>query len=178
MKALARGTVVALSVVGAASWVFAQEPKSAPLAKQLAAALDAAKLDSIAAKDPASPNGFVGALYIPGFQLLTIAANYTAPLLLEARISKKEYREVYIDLNAAGSPGSKVFVEDLGPDGLKPRREENQPFDSFEMGGKRTTFDNEWKRQQLSEQDYMKAFSVGDERYTQMLTTLLAQLKK
>jgi hypothetical protein len=99
-------------------------------------------------------------------------------VLLDERIGKKEYRDVYIDLNSAGSPGTRVFVEDLGPDGLKPRREENQPFDSIEMGGRRTTFDSEWRKQQLSEPEYLKLFSAGDERYTQMLTALLAQLKK
>jgi hypothetical protein len=38
-------------------------------------------------------------------------------------------------------------------------------------------FDSDWRRQQLSEQDYMKAFAAGDERYMQMLTALLAELK-
>lgn len=178
MKILARGTLVVLCALAAAPWALAQESKSAVLAKQLASALEAAKLDSVATKDPANPDVFIGALYIPGFQLLTISAKYTAPMLLEARIGKKEYRDVYIDLNSAGSPGSKVFVEDLGPDGLKARREDNQPFDSIEMGGKRTTFDNEWRKQQLSEQDYLKMFSAGDERYAEMLSALLAELKK
>src|SRR5687768_4357416 len=178
MQVLARGTLIAVCVLGSADWASAQDPKSAALAKQLASALDAAKLDSVAAKDPSSPDVYVGALYIPGFQLLAISAKYTAPALLDTRLGNKEYRDVYIDLNSAGSPTSKVFVEDLGIDGLKARREDNQGFDSIEMGGKRTSFDNDWRRQQLSEQDYMKAFSAGDERYTEMLTALLAQLKK
>ena len=178
MRMLARGMLVGLCVLGAAAWALAQDSKSAPLVKELAAALDAAKLDSVAAKDPSSPDVYIGALYIPGFQLLTVSARYTAPVLLDTRIGKKEYRDVYIDLNSAGSPGTRVFVEDLGPDGLKPRRAENQPFDSIEMAGKRTTFDSEWRKQQLSEQEYLKVFSAGDERYTQMLNALLAELKK
>jgi hypothetical protein len=177
MKALARGTLVALSVLGSAQWATAQESKSAPLAKQLVSALEAAKLDSVAAKDPSGSDVYVGALYIKGLQLLTIAAAYSAPALLDARITKKEYREVYIDLNASGTAGSKTFVEDLGVDGLKAKREDNQAFDSVEMGGKRTSFDNDWRRQQLSEQDYMKAYEAADERYSQMLTALLAELK-
>ena len=60
----------------------AQESKSAPLAKQLAAALDAAKLDSIAAKDPAAPDVFVAALYFPGMQLLVVSGKYSVPQLL------------------------------------------------------------------------------------------------
>jgi hypothetical protein len=177
MNVIARGTLIAVCVLGSAALTFAQDSKSAALAKQLASALDAAKLDSVAAKDPASPDVYIGALYIPGFQLLAISANYTAPTLLDTRLGKKEYRDVYLDLNSAGTPATKVFVEDLGVDGLKARREENRGFDSVEMGGKRTSFDNDWKRQQLSEQDYMKAFSAGDQRYTEMLTALLAQLK-
>ena len=177
MRAFARGTLVTLCVLGSAVWAIAQESKSAPLAKQLVSALEAGKIDSVAAKDPSGADVYIGALYIKGFQLLTISANYSAPTLLDARIGKKEYRDVYIDLNAAGTAGSKVFVEDLGADGLKAKREENQGFDSIEMGGKRTMFDSEWRRQQLSEQDYMKAFAAGDERYTQMLTALLAELK-
>jgi hypothetical protein len=39
-------------------------------------------------------------------------------------------------------------------------------------------FDGDWKRQKVSEQDYMKTFADADARYTQILTALLAQLKK
>ena len=178
MKARVQGTLVALCVAGWSAGAFAQEPKSAALAKELAAALNTAKLDSLAAKDPAGADTFIAVLYIPGFQLLTIAAKYSAPQLLDARIGKKEYREVYIDLQSSASPGSKVFVEDLGMDGLRAKKEDNQGFDSVEIGGKRTMFDNEWKKQQITEQDYLKTHSAADERYAQMLTALLAQLKK
>jgi len=177
MKVLARGTLIAVCVLGPATWSSAQDSKSAALAKQLASALDAAKLDSVAAKDPANSGVYIGALYIPGFQLLAVSADYTAPTLLDTRLGNKEYRDVYMDLNSAGTPASKVFVEDLGIDGLKARREENRGFDGIEMGGKRTSFDNDWRRQQLSEQEYLKAFAAGDLRYTEMLTALLAQLK-
>ncbi len=177
MKALARGTLVTALVVSLASSVAAQDSKSAALAKQLIAALDAAKLDSVAAKDPATPGVYIGALYIPGSQIMTISAKYSVPALLDARLSKKEYRDVYIDLNSASMPETKFLIEDFGLNGLKAKRDENQPFDSVEMTGKRTMFDGDWKKQQLSEQDYMKVFATADERYTQMLTALLAQLK-
>ena len=55
---------------------------------------------------------------------------------------------------------------------------DNQPFDIYEDGGKRTMFDGNWKSQKLSEQEYMKIFSAADDRYAQILTALLAQLKK
>jgi hypothetical protein len=173
MKLLA--AVVVLSLATAAS---AQESKSAPLAKQLAAALDAAKLDSIAAKDPSAPDIFFAALYFPGVQLLVVSGKYSVPQLLTERLVKKEYRDTYLDLNGASVPATKLFLEDPGADGVKAKREENQPFDSYEAEGKRLMFDGDWKKQKLSEQDYMKAFSTADERYTQILTALIAQLKK
>ena len=157
---------------------IAQESKSAPLAKQLAAALDAGKLDSIAAKDPASPDVFAAALYFPGMQLLVISGKYAVPQLLNDRVGRKEYRDVYLDLNGASAADTKVFIEDPGADGLKAKREENQAFDQCEIGGKRTMFNNDWKAQKMSEDDYMKAYSAADDRYAQILAALLAQAKK
>jgi hypothetical protein len=178
MNAVARGCLAGALVLLLSKSADAQESKSAALAKQLTAALDAAKLDSVAAKDPSGADVFVAALYFPGAELLVVSAKYTAPTLLVDRIGKKEYREVYIDLNSASVPDSKIFVEDLGADGLKSKHDENQPFDSYEAAGKRTAFDGEWKKQKLTEQDYLKAFSAADEKYSQMLRTLLAQLKQ
>ena len=174
MKLLAAAIAV-LSLSTAAS---AQESKSAPLAKQLAAALDAAKLDSIAAKDPSAPDIFFAALYFRGVQLLVVSGKYSVPQLLTERLVKKEYRDTYLDLNGASVPATKLFLEDPGADGVKAKREENQPFDSYEADGKRLMFDGDWKKQKMSEQDYMKVFSAADERYTRILTALIAQLKK
>src|ERR1700680_3765726 len=112
MKMLARGALAAVFVIASGGGVLAQESMSAPLAKQVAAALDAAKLDSIAARDPAAPGVYTAALYFPGFQLLAISAKYSAPALLDARLEKKEYRDIYIDLNSAAEPDSKMFIED------------------------------------------------------------------
>jgi hypothetical protein len=170
--------VAAVLVLVVSSTAHAQDAKSGPLAKQLAAALDSAKLDSIAAADPSSPDTFVAALYFANMQLLVVSAKYTAPQLMTAKVDKKDYRDVYIDLNSASVPESKIFVEDLGADGLKAKREDNQPFDTFEQAGKRTVFDSDWKKQKLTEQDYMKAFSGADDQYSKILTTLLAQLRK
>jgi hypothetical protein len=173
---VAYGALIGLLALSLASPAFAQESKSAPLAKQLSAALDAAKLDSIAAGDPDGADVFSAALYFPGMQLLVVSGKYSVPQLLTARLAKKEYREVYLDLNGAAT--AKIFIEDPGADGLKAKRESNQPFDQVETGGKRTMFDGEWKAQKLSEQEYQKAFSVTDEQYAKILTALLAQLKK
>jgi hypothetical protein len=156
----------------------AKDAKSPALAKQLAAALDAAKLDSIAAPDPSSPGTFVAALYFANAQFLIVSAKYTAPQLMDAKLTKKDYRDVYIDLNSASVPESKIFIEDPGADGIKAKRDENQAFDTFEAAGKRTMFNSDWKTQKLTEQEYMKAFASADDQYVRILTALLAQLKK
>jgi hypothetical protein len=178
MKAVALACLAAAVTFSVPSTASAQESKSAPLAKQLAAALDAAKLDSVAAKDPSSPDSFVAALYFPGLELLVVSAKYSAPSLLTDKILAKNYRDIYIDLNSASLLDTKVFIEDLGADGLQVKREENKPFDSYTAGVKHTMFDSEWKAQKLSEEDYKKTFATADEKYTAMLTALLGQLKK
>lgn len=172
------GSLVVLTVLSVAPPSSAQDSKSSAVAKELTFALEAGKLDSIAAKDPAAPDVFVAALYFPGMQLLVISAKYSAPQLLNDRVVKKEYRDTYMDLSGAGMPASKVFIEDLGADGLKAKHEENKGSDAFETGGTRTVFDSDWKGQKMSEADYAKAFAAADDRYAQLLTVLLAQAKK
>ena len=183
MTAVVRGSIaggVALSfclMSGPSPSARADDGKSVALAKQLAAALTAAKLDSVAAKDPAAPDTFVAALFFPG-QFLVISAKYAAPPLMSERIGKKEYRDVYLDLNGASVPNTKVFIEDPGADGLKADHVDNQPFDTYEADGKRLAFDADWKKQKLSKEDYLKAFADADQRYAEMLQALLAELKK
>lgn len=178
MKVLFRGSVAGVLIALFAGSGLAQDSKSAPLAKQLVAALEAAKLDSIAAKDPEAADVYVGALYISGFQLLVVSGSYSAPVLLDTRIQRKEYRDVYIDLNSASAIATRILIEDLGADGLKAKREENQPFDSVNAGGKQTAFDSDWRKQKISEDDYMKVFSSADDRYAKVLAALIAQAKK
>jgi len=174
---VAFGPLVALMCLSS-SVLSAQESKSAPLAKELAAALEAGKLDSIAAKDPSAPDAFAAALFFPGLQLLVISGKYSVPQLLTERVGRKEYRDVYLDLNGASIADSKMFIEDPGADGIKAKREDNQAFDQCEIAGKRTMFNGDWKAQKMSEQDYMKAYTAADDRYSQILAALLAQVKK
>lgn len=157
----------------------AQGSKSAALARELAQLMDQAKLDSLAAKDPSAPDVFVAALYFSGSQLLIVSARYSVPVYLTEKLASKSYRDIYIDLNSASIPESKVFIEDLGADGLKATKDENQPYDTYENNTlRRFAFDGDWKKHKISEDEYMKTFSQADERYTQILTALLAHLKK
>ena len=166
---------IALALSGNA---LAQDAESSRLAKQLAAALDVAKTDSVAAKDSTRAGTYFAALYIPGTQLLVISAQYVAPTLLDQKLAKKDYRDIYLDLYGAPMAGTKVFIEDFGADGLKVKPEDNGPADSCEAEGKRTAFDGDWNAQKLSEGDYQKAFAAAGSQYSRILTALLDQLKK
>lgn len=173
-----RGIALAAAFVLLASPAVAQTSKSATLATELAKLLDSMKVDSIAAKHPAAPDQYVGALYFPGSQLLVVTARYQVPELLNTKLASKEYRDVYIDLNSAAVPNTKIFVSDLGIDGLKPKREDNQPYDTIEIGGKNWNFDGNWRAAKLSEEEYMKGYQEAEDAYVKMLEALLQELKK
>jgi hypothetical protein len=173
-----RGAFVAAVLVLGTTTAAAQESKSGPLAAELAKLLDQMKVDSIAARHPSVPDQYVGALYFPGSQLLVVTARYQVPELLNSKLASKAYRDVYIDLNSASVPNTKVFVSDLGCDGLKAKREDNQPYDTIEMAGKNWNFDGDWKKLKVSEEEYMKGYKQAEEEYTKMLQALLSELKK
>ena len=164
-------------VIGA-TVASAQTSKSSAAAKELSETLDRLKLDSIAAADPADPGTYVAALYFPGAQLLVVSAKYSAPPLLDAKLTKKEYRDIYIDLSSASIPASKVFIMDQAANGLIYKPDDDQPADSWEVANKSTTFDGDWKKAKLSEEDYTKTFNGADARYAQILALLAEQAKK
>jgi hypothetical protein len=165
------------TLVLAPSLALAQDSKSALLAGELAKLLDSRKLDSIAARG-AAPDEYVGALYFPGSQLLVVGAKYTSAERMRVLLEAKNYRDVYIDLNSAAVPQTKVFVSDLGINGLRFDRNGNQPWDTVDLGGKSYAFDGEWGKAKLSRDEYTKAYQTTDDQYTRMLEALLAELKK
>jgi hypothetical protein len=169
----AAGFALATAVLSGAA--ADQDGKSVAPAKELVLALDAVKLDAIAAPDPASPGSFVAAMYIPGAQLLVVSAKYSAPTLLTDKIGKHDYRDVYMDLQAAGVAGTRVFVQDMLADGLVAKPD--GPGDIYEDGPKTTTFDGSWKKAKMSEDDYMKAFEEADQKYAKMLSLLVRHAK-
>ena len=73
----------------------------------------------------------------------------------------------------------KVFVEDPGADGIKADHKDNEAFDSIERGGKRTNFDDRWRKdQKLTDEQYAKMVADADVLYARLLQILLAQVKK
>jgi hypothetical protein len=156
----------------------AQEPKSAGPAKELAQLLAEKKLDSIAARMPDNREEFIGALAFPG-QLMVVWAKTTAPAVVNEKLLRKEYKEVYIDLNSASVVESRHFVTDLGQDGLRAKPAQKQgPADSHDMGAKSMRFDGSWREDKMSEADYMKAHAEADAAYAKAVQALIDELKK
>ena len=147
----------------------AQDGASAAGASELAKVLSDKKLDAIAARDPSAPDAFVAALHFPG-QLLVMSARYSAPALLNERLARREYRDLYIELNAASLVESRIFVTDIGADGLKAKRaKRDDPVRrAADAAGKPFNFDGSWREDKISEADYMKTFSEADSHYAKV----------
>lgn len=121
--------VLVLAAAVPAGRALAQESESAALAAELTGLLGAAQLDAIAARDTDGDDRFVAALSFPG-SLLVVSARYEVPLYVEQKIAAGEYREVYIDLNAASIPQTKVLITDTGADGLAGGRDSADMVDT------------------------------------------------
>jgi hypothetical protein len=176
--AMALGGSMALAATATAATRENPTSKSAALARELAQQLDQAKLEHIAARDPDDPTRFVGAMYFPGLQLITVAGKYSVPVLLNEKLLKRDYKDVYIDLSSASERSSRITVEDLHADGLPLSRVKEGPPDSFDQGGTNLVFDFDWKKAKLTEDQYMKKITAADEQYAKLLTLLISEVKK
>lgn len=164
--------VIALLSASSAS---AQDSKSGPLARELAKALESANLQTIGAADPET-GGFVAAIYVPGTQLLVVGGKFQSPDIGNYRISKKEFRELYMDLNGGAEPASRLFASDILADGLVLKPVNNGPADSWEFGTAKHEFAGA-KKAKLKDDEYQKAYSDADTRYARVLSLLIAQAK-
>ena len=168
-------TLAAAVYVAPAISASSEGSKSAPLARELAQVLDAAKLDSIAAADPET-GGFVAAIYVPGTQLLVVGGKFQTPDIGTYRISKKEFRELYMDLTGGSEPASRVFASDVSADGFIGRPSGNAPADMWEQGAAKHAFLGA-KKAKLNDADYARVYSEADAAYARILSLLIAQAK-
>jgi hypothetical protein len=150
-------------------------PKSAALARELSELLARQKLTSMAARDPIERDRFIAAMVYPG-QLMVITGKYTVPVLLDEKISFGKFMDVYLELNGAAVPASKMFIEDQFADGLVANRKQT-PFDSIVMGDTVLLFDGDHRKAKMSKDEYAKAFADADERYARLLELLVKQAK-
>jgi hypothetical protein len=150
-------------------------PRSAALAKELVDVLTKQKLTSMATRDPVERDRFIAALIYPG-QLMVVTGRYTVPVLLDEKISFGKFMDVYVELNGAAVPESKVFIEDQFADGLSPSRRQ-APFDSVVEGDVIRLFDGNHRKAKMSKDEYNKAFADADAKYAKLLELLLKQAK-
>ncbi len=149
--------------------------QSGPIAVQLAQALSEDGLGAIAAQDPDEPDRFIAALFFKGSQLLVVSARYASPSLLEARLAHGQHREVYLDLTGAPIAGTNVLFQDMNADGLCARRD--QAADIVYDGSQAAKiFDGDWSKH-ASDKAYERQFATADQRYSRLLSILLAQVQ-
>jgi hypothetical protein len=154
----------------------ARESKSAVLAAELTQLLESKSLTNIAAPQA---DTWVGALYMPGVQLVVVGGKFPSENRMAYLLEHKSYKEAYQDLNGASEKGSKILITDLGAKGLHFKPDKDQPFDMVDVAGKSVAFDGKWGgKESVSREEYAKLYETTDERYVQMLQALIEQLKK
>jgi hypothetical protein len=109
--------------------------------------------------------------------LLVVSGKLPLPDVGTHRISKKEFRELYMDLMGASVAGSRQFAADVSCDGFVARPDNDSAADTWENGTKTLAFEGH-RKAKMSEEDYLKGFSEADAKYAQILQMLIAQMKE
>lgn len=150
----------------------ADDWKSVDAIRGLVARIDAQGGEALAVRDPEQPDRFIAALKLPG-QLLVVSAVHPAADLLQDRLDRGEYRQIYMDLQATPAQDTKFFVHDLGSDGLGLRGR-GEAFDMVYDGAATLACNGKWKDAKLKEDEYRSRVADADVRYARMLTLLSA----
>jgi hypothetical protein len=108
-----------------------------------------------------------------------VSARYSVPAVLEEFLAQKKYVDVYTELNGGSTADTRLFIQDLGADGLLAEPRDDGRFDIvYEHVVKQTAFDGDWKKHGLREDQYRSAFLRMDTQYARMLSLLIAELKR
>ena len=122
-----RGRVLAAVIlaIGLSAPAMAQQPPStsASLTVELVKMLNERKLDAAAGR--LGTDEFVGA-YFPGSQIVVLSSKTTVPDRTTYLLLQKSYKDLAVELNGSMDRQSRIFVSDLGANGLKFRREKNE----------------------------------------------------
>jgi hypothetical protein len=176
MRSVLGKFAVMFAVLSAFASEAAQDGASVTATRNLIRALDEAGLESIASMDPTEPGTFIAALHIKGGQLLVVRARHPSVDALSARLAARQFRDVYLDLQATPTPLGKVFVMDSGADGLPRDAEQPSNVDIVYEDGTRQVMFNGARAQKRSSDDYRKQLQDADTKYTRLLTLLIAAL--
>lgn len=162
------------STIGAIPADETSPSRSAALASELNGLMSTAGLDAMAAADPEHSERFVAALAVPGVQLLVVDAKSPTPAVVTQRIAARQFRDVYTELQRQEARQDRIFIYDLGADGLS--REGGDVL--YASGQVQTIFNGEPASQKLSDSTYRQRLSESDERYSRMLSLLIDALKR
>jgi hypothetical protein len=159
-------------------------PTSPAHVKELVALLQSKKLEAFAVKDSTEPGRFVAVYLVPNVQLMLISAGYERPTDVEYRIYTKDFTNAYAELNSSVLAKDKVFFQDALCDGLFPKTT-NGAEDIVTIGTTKRVFNGDYNDpkkkpdpKKLSQEEYVKAFTDADAKYTSLVTMLLEDLKK
>ena len=159
--------LIAVLAVTATATIAAEDlTQSSALARELVTHLETRHLEAFATPDPRAPDRFIAVLYADS-QLLVVGARHPAPQTLAFEIQHQQFRDVYLDLQGSPDVSGKVFVHDIGADGLK-RNGQTIPDNVYEDGKqtmlvKKGTVDTD-------------RLARSEEEYERMLSALLAAL--
>jgi hypothetical protein len=162
--------------IAGAPLASAQESKSSPLAKELMTLMTEQKLDAFAVPDPAKPGYFVAVRSYPNVQLLVVGAQSSSADYVKYQIDQKAYGEAYSGLNASAVADTKIFLQDMGCDGLHKEGEHVDVM--YEKASTQVLFDGNGKTSGLSKSAYAAKVTATDAHYSEMLTMLLEGLRK
>jgi hypothetical protein len=168
--------VISLVVTSILAASAGRPESSTALAEELTQLLTQRGIDAVAAVDPEAPDRFVAALAFPNVQLLVVSADYPAPELMRRQIAAKQYREAYIALQQSGVADGKVFLQDLGADGLSGADGDGVDV-LYENGVNQTIFDGAPERHKLTKPAYQQKLADADALYSGLLTLLINEVK-
>ena len=169
--------------------VRAQAPsaatESAAKAKELAALLQAKKLEAFAARDAMQPGRYVAAIVVPGVQLLVVSAAYSRVNDIEYSLYNKKFQDAYLDLKSGALSTDRFFVDDAMCDGLVAVPGKSPLHDAVHMDGAKVVFDGDFidpkkskNSKKVPEDVYRKNFATADMRYAKALDLLITELKR
>jgi hypothetical protein len=172
MGAFPARLTLALFLTASVAAPILAEPASGPLVQELTTALTARHLDVFAARDPEAADRFVAALVYPNVQILLVTGRYPVPAALDPLLAAGSYRDVYLAMQSNALPDSKLFIHDMGADGLRVK--EKQLADVvYEKVVNQTVLSGN-----VDDGAYKKRLSDVDAEYARALKILIDALQK
>ena len=170
------GVAAVLTVCGvAATQTAGPKSKSEALARELSSLMAARQIDAFAVQDPARPGFFVAVRSYPGVQLLLVGAESKAIDYVKYQLDRKDYGESYAALHASAVPTTKLFVQDMGCDGL---HRDGDPVDVvYDKAATQLLLDGDGKASGLSREAYIAKAAEVDGRYAQLLQLLVETIR-